>query len=365
MGLLSGLFGSSKQTTSTNPYKGLPKYVRNYYQSDMARANAAVDRAAEIQVSLAANPEIISDLDPRELEALQSILAANELGADRIATAEDMLDPSYYENPYTEAVVDTTLDSMKRKFAQDAVLRGASEASFGGNSGTRSAIMAALAGDYNNRALAETEAGLRSDAFEFGVGAGQQGAQIMAGLAESDFDREASTAAALGTYGAMDREIRDKRANAQRTAGADALSWYADIFNATRQLPATGGGSTTQPGPSVASQALGAGATAAGIWSLLFPSDRRAKKNIRVESGALDKLRELEAYSYEYEDGIGYTDQRTSGLMTDDLRRSGIIGAVHEAPDGIERVDPYPVLATVVAAVKELDARTRPGTDPI
>jgi hypothetical protein len=147
--------------------------------------------------------------------------------------------------------------------------------------------------------------------------------------------------------------------DAKRNAKKDAMSWYTDVFNSSRQLPSTGGGTTTgqQPGKSPISNILGAAASAAGIWSAM--SDERVKEDIEVEDHALDKLRDLDAYSYRYKDGYGHTREETTGLMAQDLERSGIVGAVRERSDGVKMVEPYAVLATVVAAVRELDDRTR------
>lgn len=46
--------------------------------------------------------------------------------------------------------------------------------------------------------------------------------------------------------------------------------------------------------------------------------------------------------------------------MYQDVENAGITGATMETVKG-KQVDPYPVLATVVKAVQELDARTRGG----
>lgn len=157
------------------------------------------------------------------------------------------------------------------------------------------------------------------------------------------------------TYGEAERGVQQNRNDLKR----DEMDWYAQIFNGSRGLPSTGAGSTssTQPGPSMASSLLGAASTAAGIWSAI-PSDERVKDDIREEGGALDKLEKTGAYSYTYKPGIGHTRDRTSGLMAQDLERSGITGAVIEK-DGVKHVDPYPVLATVVQAINELKREVR------
>ena len=85
--------------------------------------------------------------------------------------------------------------------------------------------------------------------------------------------------------------------------------------------------------------------------------DEQAKEDIVAMEVGLDALKDVKPATYKYKEGMP-TDKkgRTAGLMAQDLEH--IPGAVSMGIDGYRRVDPYPVLATVVQAVKELDART-------
>lgn len=330
-----------------------------------------------------------------------------------------------YRDQYTDNVVDTTLAGMDRNAQREAAARGASVASFGGTSGTRAAVADALSGQLHGMNRAETEAGLRSEAerhaAEYGLkesaqiqslmesgmsfeealsnmrlkGA-QQGLDMQStvhdartgaerfkfegdleehqnkldeadmlrklGLSGYETSKDANTMRAM--FGEQERTTADKNREARRTSGRDATEWYANIFNSTRGLPNTGGQTTTAtaPGPSPFAQALGTASSVASIWAAMPTSDERAKEDIGAPEGsALDKIGRLEPYEYRYKEGHGHTRDRTTGLMAQDIERAGITGAVGRDHNGIRHVDPYPVLATVVQAVRELDQRTKPG----
>lgn len=352
--------GTRETKTIQNPYEGLPQWVKDYYKRDIRRTEENIAVAEPIRDWLAENPRVIMDMSPHEKAAVARVLQQGDESGLMLDDARDMIGGDMFESAYTDDVVDTTLEGMQREAARNTVLRGASEAAVGGLGGTRGAVADALAQELTGRNMAEMEAKLRDQAHRFGVDSGFTGAGLLADLSTADMDRALKVASTQGSYGAMERELEQAQADAERTAGRDAHSWFTDVFNASRQLPATGGGTQTktEPGPGLFSQLLGGAATAAGIWAKL--SDVRAKDDIEVsDDDALDKLRDLSTYSYRYKPGYGHTPERTSGLMAQDLERSGIPGAVHERPDGMKEVDPYPVLATVVAAVRELDDRTR------
>jgi hypothetical protein len=425
-----GLFGGGDaKTQETNPYKGLPDWAKNYYQGDLRRTEDLLGEGADIYEDLANNPQQFSGMDTQEKAALGAVTGearqgqglldqgaklvkdsskfldpkqkkigkALDVAQGYFGRAEDALGGEKYESDYLDDVVKTTLKGMDRNAMRESVTRGASEAAFGGLSGTRGAVESAVAGSLHGIDRAATEAKLRSDAEKFAAEMGISEAEALRLLGSASYDAAsdeakivndaqqfsashglkqaaglgdmASTgmdvakaeAAARGTYGSMRRGIKDQNAEAERTAGRDAASWYGDLFNASRTLPGTQGGTTSVSGggPSAINQALGTASTVAGIWSAV--SDERAKEDIRRDdSSGLDKLRGLETYEYRYRDGYGDRSP-TSGLMAQDLERSGIRGAVKTRKDGIKVVEPYAILATVVKAVRELDARTRPG----
>jgi hypothetical protein len=357
--------GGQKTETTTNissPYVGLPDWAAQYYRDDMALAQGAIESTTAIRNFLAENPRAIEGISEEEYDALDSLMRAEGTSLDRIARGEDMIGGEQFMSAYTDDVVDTTLAGIQRQADRERVARGASEASIGGLTNTRSAVADMLAGESTARTMAETEAELRDQAHRFGVEAGFQGASTLRDLAGAGFDISRGTAAAQGALGALGREQRQQQSDEVRTAGQQAQSWWTDVFSSQRQTPATGATSSsttrTTPGPSPLAQVMGAAATAAGIWAQL--SDERTKEHIELSEDALDKLRMVPSYEYEYRDGykdMGGTHGRTAGLMAQDIEAAGIEGAVTEV-DGMKVVNPYPVLATVVQAVRELDART-------
>lgn len=359
---MSFLFKPKTQTTTStqNPYAGLPDWVLDYYKEDAQTGSGVLDSAAGIAEWLSKNPAHIVGMSDDEKAALDGVLSQTNKSMGMLDDARAAIGGDRYMSGYTDDVVDTTLAGMDRNFARDVAARGASEAAIGGIGGTRAAVADALGGQLHGMDRAAMEAKLRDDAFRFGSEMGLNEAGALESLAGSGMATAGQAGQFQSTYGAMDRDIRQKRSEAKREAGRDAMSWYTDVFNSTRQLPGTGGGVTTgtQPGKSLFSNILGAASTAAGIWSAI-PSDERVKEDIEVEHDALDKLRDLDAYRYRYKDGYGDTREETTGLMAQDLERAGIVGAVREREDGVKVVEPYAVLATVVAAVRELDDRTR------
>lgn len=108
---------------------------------------------------------------------------------------------------------------------------------------------------------------------------------------------------------------------------------------------------TTQPRPSTFSQILGAGTSLAGAW---LASDERVKDGVEESDSSrdLENLRGLRIAEYSYKDGYGHRDDRHQGLIAQSAER--IPGAVVEF-DGVKHIDPFPVLATVVSAVQQLD----------
>jgi hypothetical protein len=358
---MGGLFGPSEQKTTqqTNPYAGLPGWAKEYYQGDKDRALNLIQEAGTVADFRANNPDVIAGMTPDEVAAIEGVLAENEQNQAMIDDAKSMVGGDQFEASYIDDVVDPTLANMDRQQDRRDVERNARSRAVGGTANTRAGVADAVADSNYEMQRAQMEAQLRDDAERYGVEAGMQGANTMAGLAGTGQDLQTTASQWQGTGGETQRSITQKRNDLPKSA----LSWYTDAFNASRGLPSTGGGTSTktEPGPSPFSQILGAASTAAGIWSAL--SDERAKENVEEIDGALESLRGVDSYSYNYRPGLGHTEERTAGLMAQDLERSSIPGAVMQQPDGYKHVDPYPVLATVVKAVRELDDRTRETGD--
>jgi hypothetical protein len=184
----------------------------------------------------------------------------------------------------------------------------------------------------------------------------------MRDVAGANFGDAQDMAKWKATTGEASRNLKQQQIDTDYNNDKDALSWYTNIFNSTKGTSAPGSSvqNSTQPAPSGFQQLAGTALQAAGTWAMMG-SDERIKEDIDVSPGkALEKIRGLRSYSYRYKNGEGHTRDRTTGLMAQDLEKSGITGAVQERSDGIKMVDPYPVLATVIDAVRELDERTKP-----
>lgn len=274
---MSGLFKPKQQTTTQtqNPYAGLPDWVTKYYQEDAQTESGILDSSAAIAEWLSKNPSQVVGMSDDEKAALDGILNQTNKSMGYLDDARAAIGGDKYMSGYTDDVVDTTLAGMDRNFARDVAARGASEASIGGIGGTRAAVADALGGQLHGMDRAAMEAKLRDDAFRFGSEMGLNEAGALESLAGSGMATAGQAGQFQSTYGAMDRDLRQKQLEANRESGRDAMSWYTDVFNSTRQLPQTGGGVSTgtQPGKSLFSNILGAASTAAGIWSAV--SDER------------------------------------------------------------------------------------------
>jgi hypothetical protein len=371
-----GLFSSgTKKTSSTlDPYANMPDWQKQYYQDDTGRASDIIDRSKKIGKGLAENPRTLSDLSGKEVRAnrnvqqgvkqagktvgqgIDAVRGANRRADRMMDRADDGIGKANrqanreldragnynqdwnryektlqgagdfdairesYENPWTDNVVGTTLDSMRHQAAVEQAKRAASESAVGGIGSTRMGVADATAEALNGMNMAQIEAMLRSEGFNTAADLGlrqsaemRQQAQLgfteqdmesrlgmdladsrfglqedysrlMSDLAAAGYDLSsdyfddmlsgskaqlgiAETGATwLANTGAEQRGIDDANAEAKRLAESEGLTWEANVFNGTRNIQAPVGGTTTntQPTPSTFQQILGAGATVAG-----------------------------------------------------------------------------------------------------
>jgi hypothetical protein len=210
-----------------------------------------------------------------------------------------------------------------------------------------------------------SRAGAMEDLGRFGLDIGETTADLYGEYATGAAGRGVNEAAMYGTYGDKAREIAQAEIDAEHNAGRDAYGWLGDLFNTTQYNKGPVGGTTTTktkttgsnqtPGASPFSQIVG-GATA--IMGAAQMSDENAKEDITPFGRALDDIRAIVPRDYRYKPGLGHVTGPTRGLIAQEV--SHIPGAQVRMQDGHLGVDSYPVLATVVRAVQELDARTRP-----
>lgn len=207
-----------------------------------------------------------------------------------------------------------------------------------------------LGGDERDRAAA------LANLASTGADIGSTQANLYNTLANSRAARAVTKAGMWGGIGETRRGLAQDQLDENRTSQQQSLGWLADLFAGTQAPKGPGVTETTAvtPTPSPFQSALGLAATAAGAF---LQSDERVKEEIEPLASGLDAIRELYPSSYSYKPGFGHVEGRTAGLMAQDVERAGIPGAVREF-GGVKHVDPYPILATVVQAVRELDART-------
>jgi len=418
---MSSLFkGKEKTETEVNdPWAVMPDWLKDQLEEESGFRGEMLGDSKAIADELAANPQQIAQMTPEELEALgitkEAMTSQGELGDlakgaltgsevpddygeyDNTYTGDrmsDIIEGRDFNNEYTDSVVDTTLAGMDRNELREALARESQNAATGGTSNSRTAVGQAVASQLHGMNRAETEAKLRSDAMQFGVDSDMKAAGLMDAsdqfksgqdlevdrlrgqsdeylmnrdmdlssaydqLASSGQMRDMAGAEWLKGFGGEERGLEQAQLDADRNSKAEAMSWLSSIFSGAQGTQATqGGGKTTKTseGPSMFSQIMGGVSSVAGVAGMM--SDENAKKDIVSMEHGLDALRDVVPSVYEYRDNVQTLKTgRTAGLIAQDLEH--IPGAVEVGADGYRRVDSYPVLATVIQAVKDLDRRT-------
>jgi hypothetical protein len=347
--------GETSSTVESDPWANMPSWLKDRYKDDVKFRDKLLDQGQDVAKILGKDPREIMMPGENEQQALERILAGGEAGQGLLDQAAGNLGGGY-EDKYTDDVVDTTLAGMQRQAQREALAREGRAAAVGGTSNTRAAVGQAVADQLTGMNMGEMEAKLRSDALRFGTDANFEETRQLADLAGLNTDLGLKIGGAQGLYGEKERELLQQQEDEERNAKKDSLSWLGGLFQGTQgsQAPTSSTQTSTQPKPSTFSQILGAGATVAGA----FLSDERSKEKILPMSVGLDALKDVTPRTYDYKEGMP-TDLkgRQAGLIAQELEH--IPGAVRNRRDGLKEVNPYPVLATVVQAVKELDVRTR------
>jgi hypothetical protein len=341
---------SSKETTVVqDPLENAPDWLLDAIKGRIGDSQSVFDAAKGLIPGLS-DPNSVADAPPEWQEALDLIRSGGGASTELLDYAKGALGRDY-ESDYTDSVVETTLAGMQRQADREALARESANAAIGGTSNTRQAVADALAGQLTGMNMAEMEAKLRDEGFRFGTEMGFEDADLASKLAGQELSQGLQLGGAIGGIGEDYMNVEQEKLNAPK----DAMSWLAGMFgntdpNAAQYLGATQ--TTTQPRPSTFSQILGAGTSLAGAW---LASDERVKEGIEdTDRGKdLDNLRKIRVAEYKYKDGYGHREDRHQGLIAQSLE--GISGAVRTNDDGIKEVTPYPILATIVGAVQQLD----------
>jgi len=341
----------------------MPEWLRAAFEGDSEFRTGLLDKGSNVAADLEANPREVLGLSGDEMNARDLLWDEYDRSQGVSQDALSRLDGGF-EDIYTDDVVNTTLAGMQRQADRDRLLRDSQAAAVGGTSNTRAAVGNAVADNLSGMSMAEMEAKLRSDATRFGAEMGLSETELMDQINSGMFGRGTTTSGALGAIAEEQRRLEQEQLDADRNAPMEATSWLADLFSGTQYdkgpiggtttSQQTGTGTETQPTASPFQKLLGIGASLGGAW---LQSDEDVKEDIAEREGsALDALRDLRVAEYDYRDGYGHTNQRTTGLIAQDLEKAGITGAV-QVRGGVRHVDPYAVLATVVGAVQELERK--------
>lgn len=244
----------------------------------------------------------------------------------------------FTENPEIKALMDKVRragEEETNRVGRSLQMRGGATSSPGrdilGRSveDTQSNILAALA------PYAEAERGRKSSA-----------AQALASLGENATLNRLN---ALSTQGALQRNLEQLRQQAGYERKMKELNFpyevQAPMYARVAGMPVDW--SVTQD-PSLMEQ-IGPLLEAAGMAAMA--SDRRVKENILSVKGALDKIRQLNAYTYNYKSVPGV---RRVGLIAQDVE-SVMPEAVIEI-EGVKHVDTYALQSLIVQAMSELVA---------
>lgn len=208
----------------SNSYEGLNSLIGKYASSDPTSFVTQLNDVQKMGISGAQNlggwqKYLSQGADLASSAGSQTstpITAANILSMDRAA----------YTNPYTQDVVDTTLDDFdvdagRTRAAQEA--QAAKARAFGGS---RYAVREAQTEGELSRARATTAAGLRDQAFNTASGLMQadaqrarEASQFNASLSQADLQRQLQAAQLMGSFGSASGENARADVNSQLTAG--------------------------------------------------------------------------------------------------------------------------------------------------
>ena len=252
-------------------------------------------------------------------------------------------DMSAYMNPYTDQVIDRSMQDLARQRGMAMQGIGDQAAQAGAFGGSRHGVVEGEAHRGFADAAANMSSGLRHQGFDTASGLMQQdmnrmmqgqlqgmnlgltGANLMGQMGGQQFNQGMQGAQQLGQFGDLFRGIDQQ--------GLDARWMLPQQQQQIRnQAIGLGSGMTTSSStarPDTMGQLIGAGGAALGGF---FMSDRRLKENV-VEFG-LEPMTGLPWYEFSY---LG-DPRRFRGVMADDVELVAP-GAVYTRDDGYKVVD--------------------------
>jgi hypothetical protein len=160
------------------------------------------------------------------------------------------------------------------------------------------------------------------------------------------------TSTELGYLAGVTSAIQTQLDGKQASLGFTAVNKAGDTMSGTLNLPSNGlTVGTTQLAVSGGNVSMSGNVTAA---SFLYSSDRRLKKNIQPLEHSLEKVMQLNGYTYDWiNPKTKAQDRKQIGVMAQEVE-SVFPEAVEQSQDGIKRVN-YPLLvAPLISAIKKI-----------
>lgn len=295
----------------------------------MARYNAVNARAEKA----AAKPfqkyegQFVAPLTGTQSGAIQNITQAAGMAQPYFTKASDYMTAgaqnvgrltadqiAQYQNPYTQSVIDPTIQAMRQQQGQELAQQQAQAIRSGGFGGDRAGIARAMTMGQQGLARAQAEGGLRSQAYQQAVqtAAGQQG------VAAADLARQMQAGQQFAALGTGAQAAALQQAQAQMAAGTlEQQTQQADLTARYQQFLQERG-YDFQTAQFLANIAMGTGALSGSTTTTQAPmpffSDRRLKKDIDMVATTKDGL---PVYDFKYKGD----DEPHRGYMAQDVEK--------------------------------------------
>lgn len=336
----------SKGSTTTTSNMQLPPEFKAAYKESLGLARDAISNGYKPYTG-----QLVAGLTPTQQRGIANINAAQGMALPAIRQGMQLtqrgakgITPELYNrfySPYVKDVANATQANLLESNAQQlsGLKGGAIQAgAFGGD---RSGVAAAELARQQNLAMGQTMAGIYNQGYGQAMQlAGQQAqnygamGQQLAGLGVGAQGSVLQGAQAQMVAGAQQQATDQARLSAMYDQWMQAQSYpyqIAQFFaNIAQGLGSSAGGTSTTsvPGPSWGSQALGAVGTLGSIASM---SDARAKENIKPVGELYDGQK---LYRYNYK---GDPETRV-GLIAQEVENKNP-HAVHDMGGGLKGVD--------------------------
>ena len=311
MGLSSKTTKQSSTTTPTNP---------SWVSSSLQGYNSGVDALAKTDPS-----QYVTG--PSSLQQ-QAFTGASNLGGNYtglLSSAKGLLDANSnaYGNPYTQQVIDSSLNTYDQQAGMTRASNAAAAAKNNAFGGSRYGIQEAQTDANLANGRGALQSGLLSDAYDKSVANNLATAGAYGNLATTTGALDTSKLATQATLGGQQRDIAQQQATAPLTLQQVLGQLYGQgqfgLFQGNTQT----GKSTSNPSTM---DSIGQGVSTVANLATLF-SDRRLKQDIIPLGEHLGR----NWYEYAY---IWNPHERHIGVMADENPDIAI-----EGPNGFKMID--------------------------